>query len=668
MREPEYERLKELTGLLSEAGRVYYQESGEIMSNYEYDRLYDELQSLEEKLGVTLSGSPTVNVGYEVLSELPKERHESRMLSLDKTKEAEGLKDFLGEKRALMSWKLDGLTIVLTYREGKLYKAVTRGNGEVGEVVTSNARVFKNVPLQISFKGELILRGEAVISYGDFERINDGIEDADAKYKNPRNLCSGSVRQLNNEITAKRNVRFYAFTLVQAEGVDFSNSRARQMEWLKAQGFETVEYHMVERDTVEQEVRWFSEKITGNEFPSDGLVLVFDDIAYGRSLGQTAKFPRDSIAFKWADETCRTELLEIEWSPSRTGLINPVAIFRPVELEGTTVSRASVHNISIMEELELGIGDEIEVYKANMIIPQIARNLTRSGVKDIPTSCPVCQGQTKVKQEGNAKALYCMNPECQAKHIKSFSLFVSRDALNIEGLSEATLEKFVARGFIREFSDIFHLERYGEEIKEMEGFGEKSYQNLIASIEKARVTTLPKVIYSLGITGIGLANAKIICKEFHNDVEALLHADEERLSSIDGIGGVLAGSFVDYFRNENHIKLLLNLLKELEIPEEIEDNTERILEGKKFVITGSVAHFANRGEVKELIEKLGGKVIGSVTAKTDFLINNDVNSTSSKNKKANELNVPIISEEEFIRMTQKADWSAEYQGSLNQNA
>lgn len=655
MKGPEYERLRELTELLSEAGRVYYQESGEIMSNFEYDRLYDELQSLEEKLGITLSGSPTANVGYEVLSELPKERHESRMLSLDKTKETEGLKEFLGEKEALMSWKLDGLTIVLTYREGKLFKAVTRGNGEVGEVVTGNARVFKNIPLQIAFKGELVLRGEAVISYRDFEKINDGIEDVDAKYKNPRNLCSGSVRQLNNEITAKRNVRFYAFSLVQADGVDFKNSRACQMEWLRGQGFEVVEYHMVKRDTVEQEVRWFSEKISGNEFPSDGLVLVFDDIAYGRSLGQTAKFPRDSIAFKWADETRMTELLEIEWSPSRTGLINPVAIFRPVELEGTTVSRASVHNISIMEELELGVGDEIEVYKANMIIPQIARNLTRSGVRDIPESCPVCRGQTEVRQVGNAKALYCTNPECQAKHIKAFSLFVSRDALNIEGLSEATLEKFVARGFIREFSDIFHLERYSEEIQAMEGFGEKSYRNLIGSVEKARATTLPRVIYGLGIAGIGLANAKVICRKFHNDADALIHADEESLSSIDGIGGVLAGAFVSYFRNENHIKLLLNLLKELEIPEEIVDNTERVLEGKKFVITGSVTHFANRGEVKELIERLGGKVTGSVTAKTDFLINNDINSTSSKNKKANELNVPIISEEEFIRMTKETD-------------
>lgn len=648
------DRMKELVELLNRAGKAYYQDAKELMSDYAYDKLYDELKSLEDELGITLAGSPTVNVGYEVLSELPKERHERPMLSLDKTKDVEELREFIGQKKALMSWKLDGLTIVLTYRDGKLFKAVTRGNGEVGEVITNNAKVFQNVPLQIAYKGELILRGEAVISYKDFEKINAEIEDADARYKNPRNLCSGSVRQLNNEITAKRNVRFYAFSLVQAGDVDFQNSRERQMEWLKGQGFEVVEYYMVTADNVKERVQYFSERIRDNAFPSDGLVLVYDDIAYGLSLGRTSKFPRDSYAFKWADETRETKLLEIEWSPSRTGLINPVAIFEPVELEGTTVSRASVHNISIMEELELGVGDKIEVYKANMIIPQIARNLTKSGVKDIPSACPVCGEPTEIKKVSNAKALYCTNPECQAKHVKAFALFVSRDALNIEGLSEATLEKFIARGFIREFSDIFHLDRHCEEIRQMEGFGEKSYNNLTASIEKARVTTLPRVIYSLGIAGIGLANAKVICKEFNNDVDAMLHADEETLNAIDGIGGVLAGAFVSYFKDEHHIKILLNLLKELEIPEEIEDNTERILEGKKFVITGSVTYFANRGEIKELIESLGGKVTGSVTAKTDFLINNDVHSTSSKNKKANELNIPIISEEEFIELTRRS--------------
>lgn len=648
------ERMKELVSLLNKASRAYYQEAQEIMSNYEYDRLYDELKDLEDELGITLSNSPTVNVGYEVVSELPKERHESPMLSLDKTKEVEELKNFVGDQKVLMSWKMDGLTVVLTYRDGKLYKAVTRGNGEVGEVITNNAKVFKNVPVQIAYQGELILRGEAVIGYKDFEKINQEIEDVDARYKNPRNLCSGSVRQLNNQITAKRNVMFYAFTLVQADGVDFQNSRACQMEWLKSQGFTTVEYYMVTRDTVEDEVAKFSSKISENDFPSDGLVLTYDDIAYGRSLGRTAKFPRDSFAFKWQDEIRETVLREIEWSPSRTGLINPVAIFDPVELEGTTVSRASVHNISIMEELELGIGDRIEVYKANMIIPQIAENLTRSGVKDIPCKCPVCQGETKIRQVGNAKALYCMNPECQAKHVKSFALFVSRDALNIEGLSEATLEKFISRGYIHTFADIFHLDQYKEKIQKMEGFGEKSYKKLTESIEKARTTTLPRVIYSLGIAGIGLANAKVICRELKYDVESLLKVSEEELNEIQGVGEVLAKAFVGYFADAKHVENFRRLLNELTIPEETVTK-QQIFEGVNFVITGSVKHFANRGEVKELIESLGGKVTGSVTSKTNYLINNDVTSTSSKNKKANELGIPIISEETFLKLVNQGE-------------
>lgn len=648
------ERMKELVSLLNKASRAYYQEAQEIMSNYEYDRLYDELKELEDELGITLSNSPTVNVGYEVVSELPKERHESPMLSLDKTKEVEELKNFVGDQKVLMSWKMDGLTVVLTYRDGKLYKAVTRGNGEVGEVITNNAKVFKNVPVQIAYQGELILRGEAVIGYKDFEKINQEIEDVDARYKNPRNLCSGSVRQLNNQITAKRNVMFYAFTLVQADGVDFQNSRACQMEWLKSQGFTTVEYYMVTRDTVKDEVAKFSSKISENDFPSDGLVLTYDDIAYGRSLGRTAKFPRDSFAFKWQDEIRETVLREIEWSPSRTGLINPVAIFDPVELEGTTVSRASVHNISIMEELELGIGDRIEVYKANMIIPQIAENLTRSGVKDIPCKCPVCQGETKIRQVGNAKALYCMNPECQAKHVKSFALFVSRDALNIEGLSEATLEKFISRGYIHTFADIFHLDQYKEKIQKMEGFGEKSYKKLTESIEKARTTTLPRVIYSLGIAGIGLANAKVICRELKYDVESLLKVSEEELNEIQGVGEVLAKAFVGYFADAKHVENFRRLLNELTIPEETVTK-QQIFEGVNFVITGSVKHFANRGEVKELIESLGGKVTGSVTSKTNYLINNDVTSTSSKNKKANELGIPIISEETFLELVNQGE-------------
>ena len=569
-------RMQELVELLNRAAKAYYQDADEIMSNYEYDALYDELQALEARTGVTLSSSPTVNVGYEILSELPKERHPSPMLSLDKTKDVAGLQAFAGDQKVVMSWKMDGLTIVLTYRDGGLVKAVTRGNGEVGEVITANARTFKNLPLQIPYKGELVLRGEAVIGYKDFEKINEEIAEVDAKYKNPRNLCSGSVRQLNSEITAKRNVKFYGFSLVQAEGVDFHNSRAAQLDWLASQGFEVVEHIVVSREEIPNEVIKFSEKIVSNDFPSDGLVLIYDDVAYGQSLGRTSKFPRDSFAFKWADETSKTVLREIEWSPSRTGLINPVAIFDPVELEGTTVSRASVHNISIMEELELGIGDQIEVYKANMIIPQIAENLTRSGVKDIPKVCPVCGGATEIRSISNAKALYCTNPECQAKQLKSYALFVSRDALNIDGLSEATLEKFIARGFIHDFADLFHLEQHREEICEMDGFGEKSYNNLITSVEKARETTLPRLIYGLGIANIGLANAKLICKEIGHDPERVKDLTAEDLAAIDGIGDVIAGNYVAYFADAEHRELFEKLLKEVKLPEEQEDVGESI--------------------------------------------------------------------------------------------
>lgn len=642
-------RMKELIDILNKAASVYYQGKDEIMSNFEYDRMYDELSALEKESGLVLAGSPTQKVGYEVLSELPKQTHPSPMLSLDKTKQVDELSSWLGSKEGLLSWKMDGLTVVLTYENGELLNAVTRGNGVVGEVITNNAKVFKNLPVNIPFKGRMVLRGEAIITYSEFKKINALLSEEE-QYKNPRNLCSGSVRQLNNEITAKRNVKFFAFSLVKADDVDFKNSRIYQMEWLKEQGFEVVEGYEVTAGTIEERVKFFSEKIADNDFPSDGLVLVYDDIAYGQSLGTTSKFPRDSFAFKWADEIRETTLLEIEWSPSRTGLINPVAIFEPVELEGTTVSRASVHNISIMEELELGIGDTIAVYKANMIIPQIAENLTRSGVKDIPEECPVCHGKTEIRKVSDAKALYCTNEECGAKHLKSFALFVSRDALNIDGLSEATLEKFIAKGFINHYSDIFHLEQYKDAIKSMEGFGEKSYVNLQKSIEKARVTTLPKLIYSLGIANIGLANAKVICKELNFDIEKMLHVTEEELSEISGIGPVIAKAFVSYFAKEQHVEEFRRLLTELEIPKEEESKEAQIFENMNFVITGSVEHFANRNEVKAVIESKGGKVTGSVTSKTNYLINNDIESTSSKNKKARELGVPIISEETFLKM------------------
>ena len=649
MNESSIKKMKELGEKLREASRAYYQEDREIMSNVEYDALYDTLSALEKETGIVLADSPTVNVGYEAVEQLPKEEHERPMLSLDKTKEREALREFIGEHPTLLSWKLDGLTIVLTYENGELIKAVTRGNGIVGEVITNNARVFKNIPLKISFKGRLVLRGEAIITYSDFQKINETIGDADAKYKNPRNLCSGSVRQLNNEITAKRNVRFYAFSLVSAEGVDFRNSREVQFRWLNEQGFEVVEYRKVTAETLDEAMDYFAEAVTTNDFPSDGLVALYDDIAYGESLGTTAKFPRNAMAFKWADEMRDTRLLEIEWSPSRTGLINPVAIFEPVELEGTTVSRASVHNISIMKELKLGIGDTIRVYKANMIIPQIAENLTGSGNAPIPHTCPACGQETVVKKENDVECLFCVNPGCPAKKIKSFGLFTSRDAMNIDGLSEATLEKFIARGFIHDFGDIFEISRYKDEIVEMEGFGQKSYDNLMESLERAKETTLPRVIYSLGIANIGLANAKVICRHFDNDLDRIRHASLEEVSDIDTIGPVIAGNLVAYFKDEDNNRRLDHLMSFLHIQED-SPKQEQIFEGMNFVITGSLVYFGNRSEAKELIESLGGKVTGSVTKKTNYLINNDIQSNSSKNKKARELGIPILSEEDFRKL------------------
>ena len=643
------QRMKELVETLNGAAKAYYQEDREIMSNQEYDSLYDQLEQLEKETGTVLTNSPTVRVGYEAVNELPKEEHPSPMLSLDKTKDREVLRSFIGEHRCLLSWKLDGLTIVLTYENGELVKAVTRGNGIVGEVITNNAKVFKNIPLRIPYKGQLVLRGEAIITYSEFERINETIGDADAKYKNPRNLCSGSVRQLNNEITARRNVRFYAFALVSVQDVDFHNSREQQFIWLKEQGFEVVEYKVVTSTSLDEAMDYFSTAIVNNDFPSDGLVATYDDIAYGESLGSTAKFPRNSFAFKWADEMRETKLVDMEWSPSRTGLINPVAIFEPVELEGTTVSRASVHNISIVKELQLGIGDTIKVYKANMIIPQIAENLTRSGNLVIPDKCPVCGHEARIRKENDVETLYCMNPDCVAKKIKSFSLFTSRDAMNIDGLSEATLEKFIAMGFIHNLGDIFEIGKYKDQIVEMEGFGQKSFDNLMASLEKAKETTLAKVIYSLGIAGIGLANARVICRYFDDDIEKIRHADAEEINSIEGIGPVLAGSLADYFSSEENNKKLDHLLGHLHLIRE-ETAGEQVFAGKTFVITGSVEHFANRSEAKAFIEARGGKVTGSVTKKTDYLINNDKTSSSSKNKKAQELGIPILSEEDFLEL------------------
>ncbi len=644
--------MKELIDLLNEAAKAYYQESREIMSNYEYDRLYDELSELEKETGITLSTSPTIRVGYEVLSELPKEKHPKKMLSLDKTKDVSQLAAWLGSQEGVLSWKLDGLTIVLTYEEGRLTKAVTRGNGQIGEVITANARTFENLPLAIDFKGQLIIRGEAVISYADFEKINEEITDEGAKYKNPRNLCSGSVRQLNNEVTAKRHVLFFAFALVSAENIEFA-TRSEQFDWLSERGFQAVEHRNVTAETLPDAVAGFEEKIAENPIPSDGLVLSYDDIEYGRALGETAKFPRDSIAFKWQDEIKETTLIEIEWSASRTGLINPVAIFEPVELEGTTVSRASVHNISVMRELGLGLGDRITVYKANMIIPQIAEDLTGSSNIEIPKTCPVCGEPTKIKADNGVETLVCPNPRCLAKQLKSFTHFASRDAMNIEGLSEMTIEKLIARGLVKELSDLFHVEKYREEIVEMEGFGEKSFENLKKSVEKARNTDLARFLYSLGIPNIGTANARLIARFCENKWERAEALTKEELLSIDGIGEIMADAFLAFFADAGNKKIISDLLAEVHLDESFEAaGTE--LAGRTFVITGTLSHYENRQALKAEIERAGGKVAGSVSAKTSYLINNDINSTSGKNKKARELGIEII-DENTIR-----DWLSSY--------
>ena len=642
-------RIKELVEILNKAAKSYYVDAVEIMPNIEYDKLYDELVKLEKETNVVLSNSPTQNVGYETASELPKKAHESPMLSLDKTKSVTELEDWLGDNEALLSWKMDGLTIVLTYRGGELVEAVTRGNGIIGEVITNNAKNFQNVPLKIEYKGELILRGEAVIKYSDFKRINESISDADAKYKNPRNLCSGSVRQLNPAVTRERKVYFNVFNVVKADNIDFENSKAKQFEWAKNEGFDVVEYKFTNRESLANDIADFESRIADNDIPSDGLVLLLDDIALGERLGSTAKFPRNAMAFKWSDERQTTKLKYIEWSPSRTGLINPVAVFEPVELEGTTVSRASLHNVSIFEELMLGVGDEISVYKANMIIPQVYENLTKSNTEKVPKICPACGKDTTIKKDNESKVLLCTNPDCQVKHIKQYALMASRDALNIDGLSESTLEKFLSKGFIKSDSDLFHLDKFKDEIINMDGFGKRSYEKLISALDEAKNTTVSRFLYSLGISGIGSANAKMIAKYFDNDIDRIISASKDDLLEIEGIGEVLANSIADFFRSEKNIENVESLRKILKFEKEESGGGDK-LSGKVCVITGSLQHFSNRNELKELIEKNGGKVSGSVSSKTNYLINNDTASNSSKNKKAKELGVEIISEEDFLKL------------------
>ena len=652
------ERMKELVEILNEAGEAYYRDSRERMSNQEYDALYDELVALEEATGIVLSNSPTVKVGGEVLDFLPKEAHEVAMLSLNKTKELDELKSFLGNREGMVSWKLDGLTVVLTYQDGELWKAVTRGNGEVGEVITNNAKMFRNLPLKIPFRGKVVLRGEAVIGYSDFQAINRTITEIALKYKNPRNLCSGSVRQLNPEITRKRRVGFYGFGLVLAQGLGFS-TRMEQLAWLEQQGFSVVEHRLTGKDSIEKDVEYFASQVERVDLPSDGLVVTLNDLAYGATLGATSKFPRDAMAYKWRDEMAETILTDVEWNASRTGLINPIAIFQPVELEGTTVSRASVHNVSMVKELKLGIGDRILVYKANMIIPQISANLTGSDSVEPPDHCPACGIATQRKREREVEVLLCPNSHCPAKEIKSYALLVSRNALNVDGLSEATLEKWIGAGLIHQPADLFRLggnPQAREKIIAMEGFGEKSFRNLLESLEISRKTTASRLLYGLGVPNIGTANAKAIAAFTKDDFSRMMNLSREELLEISGVGDVLADGYVNYFRDVDRRKMVEGLLAELKIAAR-KDEGPQVLEGKTYVITGSTRVFENRDALKAFLEGKGGKVTGSVSAKTDALINNEKASSSTKNKAAKSMGIPIITEEELLEFIEKEEVS-----------
>lgn len=625
---------------LNEASRAYYQGTKELISNLEYDELYDRLEALEKNSGIIMAGSPTQKVGYEVISALPKEEHEHPMLSLDKTKDRDTLASWLGSHRGLLSWKLDGLTVVLRYEGGKLTKALTRGNGIIGEVITGNARTFINLPLSIPYMGNLVLRGEAIITYEDFRKINESLPEDEEHYKNPRNLCSGSVRQLNSEITAQRRVRFIAFGMVSGPEFDL---RSEEMDWLDSQGFETVERKSLIGDEVVEAISEYENKVADNPYPSDGLVVVLDDKAYGKSLGATAKFPRDAMAFKWRDQIAETTLKEILWSASRTGLINPIAIFEPVSLEGTEVSRASLHNVSIMKALKLGVGDKITVYKANMIIPQVSENLSKSNTAEIPEECPVCSSKTLLRNDNGVMTLHCLNDECPAKSVKRFTLLTGRNALDIDGVSEATLERFIDEGLVKEPADIFSLSSQKEKITSMEGFGEKSFENLVNSIEKARKTTAAKLLYALGISGVGVANAKLIAKACEDDWDRIISLSEDEIQSIEGVGPVIARDFVAYFRNPAKLDEVNNLRRELDI-EKKSRRGENYFVGLTFVITGKLETFQNRDELKAVIEDAGGKVSGSVSSRTSYLINNDLTSMSGKNKRAKELGVNIVDE------------------------
>ena len=637
-------RIRSLIDILNKANEAYYYHDNEIMSNKEYDDLYDQLIQLENESGIIYSDSPTQNLGEHIYSSLPKVKHESPMLSLDKTKDRDALREWLGNKEGVLSWKLDGLTVVLTYENGKLEKAVTRGNGAIGEEITENAKFFKNVPLRIPFKGKLILRGEAVISYHDFETIN--VEEQ-GRFKNPRNLASGSIRALDTNQVKKRKVQVIIFEVIQGSEANLVTDK---FTWISHLGFKPVDYEVVNADNILEKIQDFENRITSNNIPSDGLVLTFNDTAYGRSLGTTGKFPKHSMAFKWQDEVEETVLRSVEWNTSRTGLINPVAVFDPVYLEGTEVSRATLNNVSYIKDLQLGIGDTIEVYKSNMIIPTILSNKTKSNNLIIPVVCPTCGMQARLIRSNNTEILQCMNLDCPARFLNKLIHFCSRDAMDIQGLSIKTLEFVIKQGWVNNFLDLYNLQNYERKWAMMRGFSTVSVRKYLAAIENSKKTESARFLYALGIPKIGRHQSQSLI-QVYKSWDAFIQAVKSNtdFSHIDGVGDCLNQNIHNWyngFYKQDQIEKLASLM----IFEDQEITTSDILKGKTFCITGKLNMFANRSDLVKFIEQQGGKVSGSVSKNTDYLINNDKGSNSSKNKKAIELGVSIITESEFSKL------------------
>lgn len=660
------ERIKELNQQLNQYRDSYYNNSVSEISDYEYDKLFDELKRLEEETNIVMANSPTHTVGYEVKSKLEKVKHSHPMLSLDKTKSVDELKKFAGSQDCLLTCKMDGLTVLLTYENGKLIQAETRGNGEIGEDITHNAKVFENIPLYIDYLGYLEVEGEAIITYSDFEKINSRLPE-DEKYKNPRNLATGSVRQLDNSIAAKRYVKFIVWKVQKIEDeIENNNSFLHRLLFAKQLGFDVVPLLTYSNNTSDKEdceemIENLRKYAANKGFPIDGLVMTYNDILYGESLGVTDHHPKHSLAFKFYDDIYPTKLLDVEFTMGKTGILTPTAIFEPVEIDGTIVERASLHNLSIMNNLGITHkGQVVNVYKANAVIPQIDSveednvEVTDNNIIIPAENCPICGADTKIVKDNNSEILVCSNPDCKGKFLGKLSHFVSKNAINIDGLSEQTLQKFIELGWVSNFQDIYRLINHNKDMAVLDGFGKRSTNKLITAIENSRKTTLDRFIYALSIPLIGRSTSKDIAKYCNNDINVFMKVMIENkahdfINSIDGFGDVMYKSLYDWW-NEYCLSFF-ELSKEFYFETTNENNNSSVdLLGKVFVITGGLNHYKNRDELIRTIEQLGGKVSGTVSKKTSYLINNDTKSKSGKNKKAIDLGIQIISEDEFINM------------------